>query len=193
MKENIQPRFTVTRQDSKTLTFTWSFHVGKLDYTVYFGQIHAHTTLSDGAGEVEDAFAYAAKSAENIDFLAITDHSNSLEDIAGTNNIANAANSEKWLRGKKAAADITAEVDDFVGIYAYEMTWSGGNIGHMNTYNTPGFESRNNSQFKTATALKTYFDVLKTQPQSISMFNHPGVIPLAILAISPIMIQRLIS
>lgn len=165
---------TVTRQDSKTFDFTWSFNVGKLDYTAYFGQIHSHTTLSDGAGEVEDAFTYAAKVAENIDFLAITDHSNSLEDVAGTNNIANATNSAKWLRGKKAAADITAEVDDFVGIYAYEMTWSGGSIGHLNTYNTPGFENRNSAEFKTTTALKTYFDVLKTQPGSISMFNHPG-------------------
>jgi predicted extracellular nuclease len=164
----------ITRQDLKTLTYTWSFYVGKRDYNVYFGQIHSHTTLSDGAGEVEDAFAYAAKTAENLDFLAITDHSNSLEEIAGTNNIANATNSTKWIRGKKAAADITAEVEGFVGIYAYEMTWSGGSIGHMNTYNTPGFENRNNAPFKTTTALKTYFDALKTQPGSISMFNHPG-------------------
>ncbi len=165
---------TVTRQDTKSVTYSWSFHVGRIDYNTYFGQIHSHTTLSDGAGEVEDAFAYAAKTANNIDFLAITDHSNSLEDVAGTNNIANATNSAKWLRGKKAAADITAEVDDFVGIYAYEMTWSGGSIGHMNTYNTPGFENRNNAKFKTTTALKTYFDALKTQPGSISMYNHPG-------------------
>lgn len=164
---------TITRKDLKTLTYTWSFYVGKLEYNVYFGQIHAHTNLSDGAGEVEDAFKYAAK-ANNVDFLAITDHSNWLEETAGTNNIADASKSPKWIRGKKAAADITAAESDFVGIYAYEMTWSGGSIGHMNTFNTPGFENRNNAPFKTTTALKTYFEALKTQPQSISMFNHPG-------------------
>ncbi|WP_313134446.1 CehA/McbA family metallohydrolase [Anaerocolumna sp.] len=165
---------TITRKDTKSLTYTWSFYVGKQEYNIYFGQLHAHTNLSDGAGEVEDAFDYAAKKAKNIDFLAITDHSNWLEDVAGTNNIADASKSTKWNRGKKAAADITKEVDDFVGIYGYEMTWSGGSIGHMNTFNTPGFENRNNAPFKTTTALKTYFDALKTQPQSMSMFNHPG-------------------
>jgi predicted extracellular nuclease len=165
---------TITRKDTKSLTYTWSFYVGKQEYNIYFGQLHAHTNLSDGAGEVEDAFDYAAKKAKNIDFLAITDHSNWLEDVAGTNNIADASKSTKWNRGKKAAADITKEVDDFVGIYGYEMTWSGGSIGHMNTFNTPGFENRNNAPFKTTTALKTYFEALKTQPQSMSMFNHPG-------------------
>jgi hypothetical protein len=165
---------TITRQDSKTMTYTWNFTVGTLDYNIYFGQIHAHTNLSDGSGEVEDAFSYAAKQAQNLDFLAITDHSNWLEDVAGTNHINDATNSTKWLRGKKAAADITAEVDGFVGIYAYEMTWSGGSIGHMNTFNTPGFENRNYADYKGTTALKNYYDALKTQTQSITMFNHPG-------------------
>ncbi|MBU5332877.1 CehA/McbA family metallohydrolase [Anaerocolumna aminovalerica] len=164
----------ITRKDTKSLTYTWSFYIGKQEYNIYFGQLHAHTNLSDGAGEVEEAFEYAAKKAKNIDFLAITDHSNWLEDVAGTNNISDARKSTKWNRGKKAAADITKEVDDFVGIYGYEMTWSGGSIGHMNTFNTPGFENRNNAPFKTTTALKTYFEALKTQPQSMSMFNHPG-------------------
>lgn len=52
------------------------------------------------------------------------------------------------------------------------MSWSAstGGYGHMNTYNTPGFETRTNSSM----TLKKYYETLKTQPQSISMFNHPG-------------------
>ena len=52
------------------------------------------------------------------------------------------------------------------------MTWSAGTgkYGHMNTFNTEGFETRTNS----AMNLRNYYETLKTQPQSISQFNHPG-------------------
>ena len=43
------------------------------DYGLYFGQLHAHTNLSDGTGTVEQAFEHAAN-VENLDFLALTDH-----------------------------------------------------------------------------------------------------------------------
>lgn len=42
----------------------------------YFGDTHSHTSYSDGTGTPADAF-YARDTA-HIDFLAITDHSNSL-------------------------------------------------------------------------------------------------------------------
>ncbi|MGL4338069.1 MAG: CehA/McbA family metallohydrolase, partial [Turicibacter sp.] len=60
----------------------------------------------------------------------------------------------------------------FTALYAYEMTWSAGTgkYGHMNTFNTPGFETRTNKLMD----LKTYYAALKTQEQSISQFNHPG-------------------
>ena len=61
---------------------------------------------------------------------------------------------------------------EFVAIYGYEMTWSGstGGYGHMNTFNTEGFETRTNSKMN----LQGYYNALKTQPQSLSQFNHPG-------------------
>ena len=43
------------------------------DYELYFGQLHAHTNLSDGTGTVAQAFDHASKVA-NLDFLALTDH-----------------------------------------------------------------------------------------------------------------------
>ena len=52
------------------------------DYGLYFGQLHAHTNLSDGTGTVEQAFEHAAN-VENLDFLALTDHSNSFEGQSG--------------------------------------------------------------------------------------------------------------
>ncbi|ROR31871.1 chitobiase/beta-hexosaminidase-like protein [Mobilisporobacter senegalensis] len=153
-----------------SFTFTERENV---DYNIFFGQVHSHTTNSDGAGTVEEAFNYASK-VPGLDFLAVTDHSNSLEDVAGTATIGNGSSSGKWKYGKEEAAKITAASNgNFIGLYAYEMTWSNG-VGHINTFNTPGFENRNTAVYKTAGGLKAYYDAIKTQPQGISQFNHPG-------------------
>lgn len=139
-------------------------------YNIYFGQLHSHTTNSDGIGTVADAFAYASK-VPGLDFLAVTDHSNSLEDTAGTASLENGSSSAKWLYGKEEAKKITSS--SFVGLYAYEMTWSNG-TGHINTFNTNGFENRNTAKYKASNGLQAYYDRLNQNPQSISQFNHPG-------------------
>lgn len=139
-------------------------------YNIYFGQLHAHTSYSDGAGTCEEAFEHAS-STENIDFLAVTDHSNSF-DNADNANINDGSMSTEWVEGHELADKYTTE--DFVGLYGYEMTWSNG-LGHMNTFNSAGFQSRTQADYKTyATALQNYYAALQTAPDSISQFNHPG-------------------
>lgn len=139
-------------------------------YNIYFGQLHAHTSYSDGAGTCEEAFKHAS-TTENIDFLAVTDHSNSF-DNEGSANINDGSMSDEWKEGHELADKYTTE--DFVGLYGYEMTWSNG-LGHMNTFNSEGFQSRTQADYKTyATALQNYYAALQTAPDSISQFNHPG-------------------
>ena len=141
-------------------------------YEIYFGQLHSHTNISDGAGTVEEAFRYASQ-VENLDFLAVTDHSNSF-DNEGSGVLAQDGStvSAEWKQGHEAAAAVTSE--DFVGLYGFEMTWSNG-LGHMNTFNTPGWQSRTQSDYKNKdTALQNYYAALATVPESISQFNHPG-------------------
>lgn len=147
-------------------------------YNIYFGQLHSHTNISDGAGTITEAFDYASR-VENLDFLAVTDHSNAFDnngtDVNGQGVLAGdgSAISSEWKAGHDAAKAVTDE--DFVGLYGFEMTWSGGAPGHMNTFNTPGWQSRTQSQFTNkSTALKNYYEALATVPDSISMFNHPG-------------------
>lgn len=143
------------------------------DYQLYFGQIHSHTNYSDGAGSCDEAFQHAKglDEAWNIDFLAVTDHSNSF-DNADSASIADGSMSSEWVEGHELAD--THSDDTFVGIYGYEMTWSNG-LGHMNTFNTPGFQSRTQADYSTyGTALQNYYATLKTQPGSINQFNHPG-------------------
>lgn len=143
-------------------------------YELYFGLLHAHTNISDGLGSVEEAFSYAAK-VEGLDFFAVTDHSNSFDNAAsGSIGVDGTALSEEWAAGKAAAASVTNE--GFVGIFGYEMTWQEGKgLGHLCTFGTPGWESRNQEAYQNQpTALQSYYEALTTVPGSISQFCHPG-------------------
>lgn len=146
------------------------------DWNVYFGQLHAHTNLSDGTGSVEEAFDYASK-VEDLDFFAVTDHSDSF-DNADAGEIAKdgAGISADWAAGKQAAASVTNE--DFVGLFGFEMTWpEGKQLGHISTFNTPGWQTRDQADFENVpTALEHYYKALTTVPGSVSQFNHPDII-----------------
>lgn len=139
-------------------------------YNLYFGQLHSHTSYSDGAGSCEEAYQHAS-GVNNLDFLAVTDHSNSF-DNADAASISDGSMSQEWVEGHQLADQYTT--NDFVSIFGYEMTWSNG-LGHVNTFNTDGFQSRTQSAYTTySTALQNYYETLKTAPDSITQFNHPG-------------------
>ena len=146
------------------------------DWNVYFGQLHAHTNLSDGTGSVEEAFDYASK-VENLDFFAVTDHSDSFDNAdAGAIGADGAGISTGWAAGKQAAASVTNE--DFVGLFGFEMTWpEDKQLGHISTFNTPGWQTRDQADFENVpTALEHYYKALTTVPGSVSQFNHPDII-----------------
>ena len=142
-------------------------------YNIYFGQVHAHTNISDGAGSLEEALQHASK-VDNLDYIVITDHSNSIDNEKEskiTENVDKAATDE-WTYAHNLVKQYST--DKFTCAYGYEMTWSNG-LGHMNTFNTPGFQSRTQTEYSTySTALQNYYAALRTVPDSISQFNHPG-------------------
>ena len=146
------------------------------DWNVYFGQLHAHTNLSDGTGSVEEAFDYASK-VEDLDFFAVTDHSDSFDNAdAGAIGADGRSISADWAAGKQAAASVTNE--DFVGLFGFEMTWpEDKQLGHISTFNTPGWQTRDQEDFENVpTALEHYYKALTTVPGSVSQFNHPDII-----------------
>ena len=167
----------IKEQIGEVCTFTYQAPVTLDGYQLYFGQLHAHTNISDGAGTVEEAFEHAA-GVDNLDFLAVTDHSNSFDNESDSQvdlgtDLTNV--SDEWKQGHEAAAAVTGK--DFVGLYGFEMTWSDG-FGHVNTFNTPGFESRSNSEFGNKSGAtegyQNYYDKLVEVGSSLSQFNHPG-------------------
>lgn len=156
-------------KDSNEVTLSYTLRSNE-KYKTYFGQLHSHTSYSDGAGTCEEAFNHASQ-VNNLDFLAVTDHSNSF-DNADKGSITDGSASTEWTEGNEIAKKYTSE--EFVGLFGYEMTWSNG-LGHLNTFNTKGFQSRTQSEFTTmSTALQNYYAKLKAVPDSLSQFNHPG-------------------
>ena len=147
-----------------------------LDWNLYFGQLHAHTDISNGAGSVEEAFQYASQ-VDGLDFFAVTDHSDSFDNAdMGTIDANGADISADWAAGKQAAASVTN--GDFVGLFGFEMTWpEDKQLGHISTFNTPGWQTRDQADFENVpTALENYYRALASVPGSVSQFNHPDTV-----------------
>lgn len=181
----------ITRADGKFYETNWSFTVGVATFQLYFGELHSHTAeYSDGTGTLEQALAHA-KNAEQIDFLAVTDHSNYYDTKDNPNGDMTDASKGKmtadgsmtlWQEAKATAAQYADA--NFIPIIGYEMTWSG-QYGHMNTFNSIGFESRNVPKYvvKGGPGLIAYYDRLvevaridkeNGRKTTINQFNHPG-------------------
>lgn len=146
------------------------------DWNLYFGQLHAHTDISNGAGSVEEAFQYASQ-VDGLDFFAVTDHSDSFDNAdMGAIDADGADISADWAAGKQAAASVTGE--DFVGLFGFEMTWpEDKQLGHISTFNTPGWQTRDQADFENVpTALENYYKALASVPGSVSQFNHPDTV-----------------
>ena len=184
----VNVQLTVTRKDGKSATLNWYFTVGKAAYQLYFGQLHSHTQYSDGSGTLDSALDYVKNlpDSANVQFVAFTDHSNYFDTTSAANpegalydmSLASSYSQQRWKEYKDKIADFNNAQTGVIAIGGFEMTWSGG-PGHINTFNTPGIVSRNNSTLNNKTndaGIKAYYELL-SRPEgssSISQLNHPG-------------------
>ncbi len=161
---------------SPEMTFSYTREVqpeGKPDWSVpygfYFGQLHAHTAVSDGKGTVRDAFRAAKE--QGLDFYAVTDHSDSLDNAdQGSITLDGMAVSADWAEGKAAAKE--ASDGSFAALYGFEMSWpQGKNLGHIATFATPGWQTWKQAGFET---LENYYQALANTSGAIGQFCHPG-------------------
>ena len=175
----------VKRADNVTAEKTWNFTVGYSAYQLYFGQLHSHTTYSDGSGDLDTALEYIASLPEsaNVQFVAFTDHSNYF-DTTSAANPADALNDKAlmtdasralWNEYKGKVASFNENHEDLLAIAGFEMTWSGG-PGHINTFDSDGLVSRNNAELNNKTGdagMKLYYETIN-KGDSLNQFNHPG-------------------
>lgn len=118
---------------------------------IYFGDLHSHSSYSDGQGTPADAFATAR--ANGADFFALTDHAESLTSLEWQDmlNQANAATSD----GR------------FVGLRGFEFSHAN---GHINVFDTDTYVQASDPNYST---LNQFYAWLANQSTAIGQFNHP--------------------
>lgn len=122
---------------------------------LYSGELHSHTSESDGVGTIEQAYIYARDTAK-LDFFAVTDHSNSI-DLA------------KYKTKHIPTADLLNDPGRYITFYGYEQTYNfaSGYFGHLNVINYTNITQR-------AQALDSFYEQMSKQKSVAVMFNHPG-------------------
>ena len=149
--------------------YEWYFTVGTPIYNHYRGLIHAHTEATDGHGTYNDAY-YLARDKANLDFFAITEHSNLLDNHLNCT-INNASASSKWNDLIKSR-DLFNVKNKFIALNGFEMTYPHNvenPIGHINVFNSDGFVSSKLPNMN----LDKFYDLLYENDNLIGQFNHP--------------------
>jgi hypothetical protein len=139
---------------------------------VFFGNLHSHTSYSDGTGTPAEAYVHARDVAK-LHFLALTEHNHA--EALGSDNIGIGANSALYNGSGPESLISTASAmtrdGQFIALYGQEFsTISTGN--HINVFDVG----------EVINVAKGRFDLLlnflSTRPdttgqQTILMFNHP--------------------
>ena len=130
---------------------------------VYVGNLHSHTSFSDGILTPREAYTMAK--GNGLDFMAVTEHNHSA--AGGTDGIY--LTPERYEELKKTAQEFTRN-GEFVAMYGQEFsTISSGN--HMNIFEANEIVRVQNGDFKTL-----YEKWLPAHPEvPFVQFNHPGV------------------
>jgi Lamin Tail Domain/FlgD Ig-like domain len=150
-----------------------------LGYQTYFGNLHSHTSYSDGVQTPPDAWNFARNTAPTpLDFLAVTDH----------NHLSAGMSLPSYALGL-AAADAANDDGNFVAIYGQE--WGLASHGHINVFQAPvlfGWDPGNYDVFVAeGDYLNLYTEVLAHPPASyppIGEFCHPAPSDFSSLAMS---------
>lgn len=135
-----------------------------VSYNLYFGDLHSHTSYSDGTALPDDAYAMAV--GAGADFLAITDHYYQLNDA-------------EW-EALLLEADSNTVPGSFVAMAGYEYYLSG--INEINIYGTetmapfPGDTPEANyagTRMTGGTFIPWIYDWIADEPGAIGQWNHP--------------------
>jgi len=148
---------------------------------VFFGNLHSHTSYSDGSGTPDQAYIHA-RDAARLDFLAITDHNYSDAENGASDDRRDGiliANDFSLYVGPQAEAIIPtanrlSENGKFIAIYGQEFSSiSSGN--HINVFEIGNVIMVGNGKFQELiTMLTTELD--STGNPTIIQFNHPALL-----------------
>lgn len=121
---------------------------------VFWGDLHAHTTYSDGAGPPHYALAMAR--AAGLHFYAVTDHDWRLTNLEWANTLT------QTRQASMSGA--------FVALRGLEWTLDG--IGHINVFNSDALLNSHTDPL--VDSLPEFYAWLAIHPAVIAQFNHPA-------------------
>jgi hypothetical protein len=133
-------------------------------YNLYFGDLHSHTSYSDGEGTPDEAFT-AARTA-GADFMAVTDHHYLLLDW-------------EWADILRSADDHTLD-GEFVAMAGYEYFLPG--INELNIYGTATMPPDaglipqayyKGDRMTGGSFFPWIYDWIAQEPGAIGQWNHP--------------------
>ncbi|MEV4455052.1 metallophosphoesterase [Microbispora sp. NPDC049633] len=158
-----------------------------LGRTLYTGEFHAHTSVSDGVQLPPDAYNHVHDETD-ADFFAVTEH-DVMWDIRNGDDFVEDwrdADSAEWRYLHESAARFNAGQDDLIAVPSIENTWYDG-TGHINVFGTDwhvtaratekGSVDGYGNAFGTGDMKYDYFTFLarlKQDPDAIGQFNHPS-------------------
>jgi hypothetical protein len=128
----------------------------------YYGNLHAHTSFSDGSGTPDEAFEHAKL---HLDFIAVTEHNHDQAE-AGAGDRADGrliATNHQLYEDLKEAADRHNDEGSFVTFWGQEFsTISKGN--HANVFFVDDVLTVGNGDYK---------NLFSTLSNELLQFNHP--------------------
>jgi len=140
-------------------------------YNVYYGQLHSHSTLSDGSGDADDAYEYARDNAQ-LDFFSLADHCS--YPYGSDDGLTDAE-----YQSMKSIANSYNQDGTYVTFWGFEWTsddtsWEGPPTllgkGHITVINSA---DHCEADEEPTNDLNEFVDWLSTR-DAIAFFNHPG-------------------
>ena len=125
-------------------------------YQTYFGYMHAHSELSDGEGDADEAYAHA-RDVAGLDYFALTDHGEELMIWPW----------ERKYDELMEAADDADQPGVFTALWGFE--WSNPLLGHISVIGSNQFTDAFSDL-----SLADLFDWILDRPGVMARFNHPG-------------------
>jgi hypothetical protein len=122
-------------------------------YQTYYGHLHNHSTISDGKGTPDQAYAHARDQA-GLDFFGLADHAEKIS-------------SAEWAELRQTAQRYN-EDHRFVAFWGFE--WSSSIFGHVTVVNSQEYCASSDPDVKSFDQLVSWLE----KRDVIAFFNHPG-------------------
>ena len=123
---------------------------------IYYGEVHSHSTESDGKGSAPEAYEYA-RDVGKADYFALTDHNIFLE-------------KERFRSLMPPLARRMNAPGSFAALYGYEMSYTAatGYYGHLNIIGSEEVTA------ETPDLPVWYSSLAGLRDRPLGQFNHPG-------------------